>query len=423
MAKKRVLVFPCGSEIALEVYRSLKNSIHFELIGASSVSDHGRFVFERYIDSVPFVSDAGFIPAMAEIVKREKIDFIYPAMDSVIAALKTHEAELGCLVIASPAETTEICLSKERTYEALRGAVRLPAVYTEENVPAFPVFCKPKVGYGARGAKKINDAGELRKQLEEQPDSMILEYLPGEEYTLDCFTDKNGELLFCGARARGRISNGISVYTRPVEDDAEFKAAAAAINTRLSFRGAWFVQLKRDAAGRLALLETASRLGGSSALFRARGINFAQLSLFDAMELPVGIIDNGYDLEMDRALDNRYKLAVHYSEVYLDYDDTLILEQKYYNPEIMAFIYICKNRGIKLTLLSAHEGELDEELRRFRLDGLFDRVIHITKGENKADFIDNTDAILIDDSFAERRRVFEGTGIPVFSVDMVQALM
>lgn len=423
MTKKRVLVFPCGSEIALEVYRSLKNSIHFELIGANSVSDHGRFVFENYIEGVPFVSDEGFIPAMAEIVKRERIDFIYPAMDSVIAALKTHEEELGSIVIASPAETAEICLSKEKTYEALKGAVRLPAVYTEESVPSFPVFCKPKVGYGARGAKKVNHADELREQLAEHPDSMILEYLPGEEYTLDCFTNSRGELLFCGARVRGRIANGISVYTCPVADDAEFQAAAAAINARLRFRGAWFVQLKRDAAGKLTLLEVASRLGGSSALFRARGINFAQLSLFDAMGLPVGIIDNGYPLEMDRALDNRYKLDIGYGEVYLDYDDTLILEGKYYNPEIMAFLYTCKNRGVKLTILSAHEGPLDEELRRFRLDGLFDRVIQIKKGENKADFIDNTNAIFIDDSYAERLRVFKGAGIPVFSLDMVQALM
>ncbi len=30
--KKRVLVFPCGSEIALEINRALKDSIHFEMV-------------------------------------------------------------------------------------------------------------------------------------------------------------------------------------------------------------------------------------------------------------------------------------------------------------------------------------------------------------------------------------------------------
>ena len=46
---KRILVFPCGSEIALEIYRSLKYSIHFELVGASSIDDHGKFVYKEYI--------------------------------------------------------------------------------------------------------------------------------------------------------------------------------------------------------------------------------------------------------------------------------------------------------------------------------------------------------------------------------------
>ncbi len=34
---KNILVFPCGSEIALEVHRSLQYSTHFHLIGANSI--------------------------------------------------------------------------------------------------------------------------------------------------------------------------------------------------------------------------------------------------------------------------------------------------------------------------------------------------------------------------------------------------
>ena len=53
--KKRILVFPCGSEIGLEVNRALSNDIHFEMYGASSLPDHGKFVFKNYIEGVPFV--------------------------------------------------------------------------------------------------------------------------------------------------------------------------------------------------------------------------------------------------------------------------------------------------------------------------------------------------------------------------------
>ncbi len=77
--KQNILVFPCGSEVGLEIYRSLEGSIHFELFGASSVEDHGRFVFERYIGGLPFVTDIHFIPALREIVLRHRIDAIYPS--------------------------------------------------------------------------------------------------------------------------------------------------------------------------------------------------------------------------------------------------------------------------------------------------------------------------------------------------------
>jgi hypothetical protein len=37
--KKNVLVFPCGSEIGLEIHKSLSYSTHFTLVGGSSVDD------------------------------------------------------------------------------------------------------------------------------------------------------------------------------------------------------------------------------------------------------------------------------------------------------------------------------------------------------------------------------------------------
>ena len=46
---KNILVFPCGSEIALEIYKSLEFSTHFTLFGASSVKDHGEFIYKNYI--------------------------------------------------------------------------------------------------------------------------------------------------------------------------------------------------------------------------------------------------------------------------------------------------------------------------------------------------------------------------------------
>jgi hypothetical protein len=423
--KKNILVFPCGSEIGLDIYSSVCYSTYFHLIGGSSVDDHGKFVYEDYIPDIPFANSPEFIPSLARIVKERSIDAIYPAMDLVITILKEHESELGCRVIASPVETTEICLSKDLTYKKLDGSIRIPKVYNSNEIPVdeFPVFAKPKIGYGAKGTKKLNNQEEVDNFIIGKKDILIVEYLPGEEFTVDCFTDKDGNLLYSAARKRNRIKDGISVNTFFVEEQQEFNLIAEIINSKIKFRGAWFYQVKRDRNGQLCLLEIASRLGGSSLLSRAVGVNFALLSLFDAFNYKVGVFKNDYKVELDRALENKYKTDLQFDSVYCDYDDCLILNKKNVNVQLVGFLYKCINEGKKIVLLSKHDGDLNQELKVFRLDHLFDEVLHIDQQANKADYIDSIRAIFIDDSNAERLNIKTRLNIPVFSPDMIDVLI
>lgn len=423
--KKNILVFPCGSEIGLDIYSSVCYSTYFHLIGGSSVDDHGKFVYEDYIPNIPFANSPEFIPSLARIVKERSIDAIYPAMDLVITILKEHESDLGCRVIASPVETTEICLSKDLTYKKLDGSIRIPKVYNSNEIPVdeFPVFAKPKIGYGAKGTKKLNNQEEVDNFIIGKKDILIVEYLPGEEFTVDCFTDKDGTLLYSAARKRNRIKDGISVNTFFVEEQQEFNLIAEIINSKIKFRGAWFYQVKRDSKGQLCLLEIASRLGGSSLLSRAVGVNFALLSLFDAFNYKVGVFKNDYNVVLDRALENKYKTDLQFDSVYCDYDDCLILDKKNVNVQLIAFLYKCINEGKKIVLLSKHEGDLNQELKDFRLDHLFDEVLHIDQQANKAEYIDSVGAIFIDDSNAERLNIKTRLNIPVFSPDMIDVLL
>lgn len=417
-----ILVFPCGSEIALEIHRSLKYSRFVKLYGANSVSDHGRFVYENYIEGIPFVSDNNFIDSIKNIVDELNIDAIFPAMDSVISKLKEQEDYLGCKVIASPYETSNICLSKTKTYKTLENKIPIPHIYENiQDIKQYPVFVKPDVGYGSRGAKRIDNKESMIAHFSEKQNSIVMDYLPGDEYTIDCFTNKNGELIFAGARLRQRITNGISVNTIPVSD-SEFKEYAQIINKTITLRGAWFFQLKKDINGKLVLLEVASRFGGSSALYRNKGINFAMLSLFDAFGYDVSIVENDYYIELDRALDNKYKVDINYNEVYVDFDDCLIINQKV-NTSLIEFIFKCLNNNKKVILITKHSKDINESLDKYRLHGLFDEIIHLNNGDNKYKHIKTKSAIFIDDSFAERKEVHDNIKIPVFSPDMIEALM
>jgi ATP-grasp in the biosynthetic pathway with Ter operon len=414
-----ILVFPCGSEIGLEICRAFEGVKGVALIGGSSVADHGRFVFQRYREDLPNVDDADFLERFSDIVEQEDVGFVFPTHDSVVLKLAEHQEKLRCQVIGSPAETCRIARSKGSTYRHLRGIVPTPVVYARTDVQ-FPAFLKPDAGQGSKGTFLAQDQRDIEFYTEKDPSLLILEYLPGEEYTVDCFTDRNGELLFVGPRRRSRILNGISVGTSNVPGD-EFAEMARRINGRMVFNGAWFFQVKRSKSGVLTLLEVAPRIGGSSGLHRVLGVNLPVLSYYNQSGIPVTIHCNRFDVEMDRAWSNRYKLGIDYKRVYLDFDDCLCTQGKL-NPNIVKFVIQAINQGKKVCLLSRHrDGPLADKLKQLRISDLFDEVHQINADRSKADFV-REDSIFIDDSFAERLEVSK-KGIPVFSVDAVEALL
>ena len=425
MKKFKILVFPCGSEIGLEIYRSLAFSSHIDLFGASSTDDHGKFVYEKYIGNLPFIDAENIIYYLRKIIQENRIDAIYPTMDSVIRKLKYYEKELGCKVISSEVNTTKICFSKSKTYKHVNKYIKVPLVYSSiEKIKSYPVFIKPDVGYGTRDVCMAdNEATAVNFIFKNEGKKLLItEYLPGVEYTVDCFTDRYGELRFVGPRVRSRISNGISVNSKPIDNNLEFKIIAQKISKAIEFRGAWFFQLKEDKNKKLTLLEIAARLGGSSGLYRNLGINFALLSIFDAFNIDVEILLNQYDIELDRALSNKFKLNIIFDTIYIDLDDCLLLNHKV-NIELIKFLYKSINEEKHIILITKHKEDLSYTLKKYRLAELFDETINIDLSDEKFNYIVKKNAIFIDDSYHERKLINEKLGLPVFSPDMVECLL
>ncbi len=419
---KRILVFPCGSEIGLEIHRALCWNKHFQLIGASSSgSNHGKYVFRDYIEGLPFHDDPGFIQAVNDLVEAVQIDLIFPANDSVQLRLAQAENRLKCDLISSSYETCEICRSKAKTYRAFDGVVNVPRVYQPDGVENYPVFLKPDRGQGSEGVHLARNKEELDFYLARNPDLLVLENLPGREYTVDCFTDRHGVLRGAFPRLRGRIKWGISVETYPARDPA-FLAFAKRINQRLDLRGGWFFQVKEDRHGDLTLMEVASRVAGSMGLTRNLGVNLPLLSIYDRLGLEVDFQVARHDLIMDRALVNRFKADLDYQHVYVDLDDTLIVDGEV-NPLLAAFLFQCRNRAIPLHLITRNPADVPALLNEHGLGALFDEIIRVGQGQEKSASMTHTDAIFIDDSFQERARITRALGIPGFDLDAIESLI
>jgi hypothetical protein len=286
----------------------------------------------------------------------------------------------------------------------------------------FPIFLKPDVGQGSKGTFIANTMEDIHFMLKKDPTLLALEYLPGKEYTIDCFTNKYGKLLFAKGRERKRIYNGISVNSKPIED-IRFQKIAEIINDTLSLQGVWFYQVKESANGEFVLMEIAPRIAGTMSLFRVCGVNFIELSLFDRMSSEVSIIYNDLDIEIDRSLFSCFSFKHDYEHVYIDFDDTIIVNNAV-NTNMMKFIYQCKNINKKITILSKHRNNIQASLKKFAIsDLLFDEIIILGEHEAKASYITAMNSIFIDDSFTERKQVFDSLHIPVFALDALEALL
>lgn len=428
LLKRNVLIFPAGSENALEIYEALKNNLHFDLFGASGKADHAQLVYppnKLHIGNL-YVTDTRFLNEINRVISTFQIEFIIPTHDTVALELMKNQEVLKAKIICSPYYTTLFAREKKLFYERLCSTDLIPKIYNNMNlITEYPVFLKPNIGEGGSGVAIANHFEDVKRYMANRPDGIVSEFLPGEELTVDCFTDRNHKLLFVGPRTRERITNGMSYRTRTVVLSKEIKRIAKELNRNFIFRGGWFFQIKKDKQSCWKVMEISVRGSTSMMLYRMLGINFAALSLFDFMGYPVSIIYNDYAVTMDRCLTASFRLEYEYDTVYVDFDDTLIVNNMV-NGELLSLLYQFINRRIRIILLTKHEFKIKDSLAKYRIsESIFDEIVELESEQHKCDYIfdiGNTKALFIDNYFVERQQVKAKCGIPVFDVDAVLCL-
>lgn len=415
-----VLVFPAGEINSIELHDALATCVNIELFGVSSIDRHGEYVFKNYISGLPMISDSNFFEEFNKLISSKNIDVIFPTHDAVAEFFAINLKKIKAKVIVADRRTSEICRNKEKIFELFRNDSFCPKIYKKIN--QYPVFIKPKIGQGAVGSKLINNKKDIPANIDLN-DFVICEYLPGAEFTVDCFTNKNGELKAVYPRSRKRIFAGVCVAGQSEALTDEIKNIANTINSKLNFNGLWFFQIKKDKNGHFKLLEIATRCASTMCMSRAMGVNIPLLSVYNAMGYDIDVLPNNYDLKMDRALISRYKIDYQYDKVYFDFDDTLIINGQVHLAAIK-FLYQCKNKGKKVILITRHEKDLSETFKKHAIsENLFAEVIKIDFETEKIEFINAKDAIFIDNAYKERKKVKEKFNIPVFDVDGIEVLL
>ena len=279
----------------------------------------------RYI--VPRLTSADYIPGLASICSKERVDIIFPLIDPDIPILARHRKAIeatGAKLAVVSTEAASICGDKWATKQFFRG---LGLVTSEGWLPGdldptkaeYPLFVKPRGGSAATNTFKVNDARELAFFTQYVQDPIVESFLPGDEITNDVICDLNGEVLGVISRRRievrwGEVAKGVTVSIPSITE------ACVAIARALPAVGPITVQCIMK-EGVPHFTEINARLGGGVPLGIAAGAEsprwlLARESGLDA-ELPplgsyqVGLYMTRYDDSYFLSESEREQMASH----------------------------------------------------------------------------------------------------------------
>lgn len=325
-----------GTVSDLEMLRSIKG-MNIDIITADR-EDKDSLGFavtgKKYI--IPHGKTPDYIKYVKAICKKESITTLVPQYGDELLPLSRNISlfdNLGVKVIITPdAHKLNIANNKTALYKYFNGSSFVPLyrcvstleeiekVIPEFGYPHKAVCIKPASSEGSKGFRiitneKVDILNErpgtakicwdlLRthlEQYEKMPDILIMEYLPGAEYSVDCVC-KDGETIICIPRQRIQTSMGVSVESL-IEKNDEIIEISKRIIKDLNLSYNINIQFKYSWDGIPKLLEINPRVSGSLVANLGAGVNMLELSLRLAYGLPLPPIDVKWGIKMIRYWD------------------------------------------------------------------------------------------------------------------------
>lgn len=331
-----VLMTGAGAPGASGIIRSLRatDERDISIVGVDMNPDAYGFSLVDASYTVPAGGDENYISRMVDIASLEGADVVLPLTTAEIEPLAAARDAFDATVMVSDADALSVANDKAKLYEFLAdaGFDSTPAyrrVTTEAEFraavealgyPENPVCFKPPVASGMRGFRVLDAENDrLTHLLEEKPDSAVttladvlpvlssaetfpelavMEYLPGDEYSVDVLA-MDGEVGPVIPRSRARTRAGISFEGR-VENNQRLIEAATDISKALGLSYNVNIQFKYDADGTPKVIEINPRVSGTIIMCVGAGVNLPYLGVKHALGEPIPSVDVAWGTKMVR---------------------------------------------------------------------------------------------------------------------------
>lgn len=319
----RLLMTGAGAPGASGILRSLEcSTLDLGVVGVDMDPDAYGFALVDESYTVPAGTDDAYLERIRELVDREAIDVVLPLTTAELGPLSRAKAEFadhGVAVMVSDPDALETANDKGFLYAFLeeRGFDAAPDFERVDSREAFveaashlgypdrPVCFKRPVASGMRGFRVLDptvdradilltekphsavttleDVLVVLEEAESFPELVVMEYLPGPEYSVDVVST-GAEVPVVVPRSRERTRAGIS-FAGTVEENDELIAAAREITATLGLEYNANLQFRYDADGVPKLIEINPRVSGTIVMCTGAGANMPALGVKHALGL------------------------------------------------------------------------------------------------------------------------------------------
>ncbi|QDQ01318.1 ATP-grasp domain-containing protein [Lysinibacillus fusiformis] len=300
------------------IYHELNVEGEILTVDLKSNSPAGK-ISDKHI-LVPRVDSKDYVISLLEICKENRISLLIPLIDTELILLANYKKDfenIGVKLLISDLKTHEICNDKKLTAEFFASnGFDAPKVYeidAELNKEQLeqPLLIKPAKGSSGIGVHILDQFEELVFYAKHVQDPILQELIKGEEYTIDVFTDFDGQVLTAVPRLRIETRAGEVSKGKTIRNSTLIQKATEVVNALPGVFGCITVQCFLTENNEVKFIEINPRFGGGAPLSLAAGADYAKY-------LVESLLNKGVSFNIDDWENNllmlRYDAAVFVTE-------------------------------------------------------------------------------------------------------------
>ena len=233
---------------------------------------------------VPRVDDAGYLSALADLVRAHDVRLVVPLADLDHVLLSEQRSELEPAVVLLPGpEVVRRTADKYLAHQFFEEhGIPSPPSWLPDQLPGelpFPVLVKARFGFGSRHIYRAEDREQLEFFLAHTPtESFVQQVCAGDEFSIDVLCDLEGRCLNAIPRTMIESKGGESIKGMTIKDP-ELIEFGRLVSEALPIWGPANVQCFRVSEGRHEVTDVNPRFGGGFPLPLAAGGRYPELAL------------------------------------------------------------------------------------------------------------------------------------------------